>query len=321
LGGAPDDAPFDMSARKLAITSLKIVLTLIILYFLGRQVFRHWQDIRDFQWQVHIGYLLLSILAAQVGLVLFALAWRKIIGSFGHPVSAAEAFKISYLSNLGRYIPGKIWQFFGILYLTGKKGIPAESAGASFVLFQLFTIPASFLVFVVAAQFAPEILIDKVALLGERSGYVIAGVMLLVCVLLVVYPNPVLGLANMILRRLKRPELAFRLDKSIALQIFIGYVFGWIAFGLGYWLMLMAVAPEVSPGPVAAIGIYAVAYQIGYLMLFAPGGFGPREVVMGTLLTPFMGPIAPAVAIVARLWSIVVETIAAIVALRIKLKA
>ena len=308
-----------MNTKKLATVSLKIVLTLIILYFLGRQVHHHWSEIRDFEWQIHAGYLALSVVAAQIALLLFALSWRKIIGSFGFAVTSAEAFKISYLSNLGRYIPGKIWQVFGILYLTGKKGIPAEAAGASFVMFQMFTIPAAFLVFVMAAQFAPAILIDKVALFGQTSGYVMAGIMLALCALLVFYPDPFLRLGNVVLRKLKRPQITFRLDKSVALHIFVGYFLGWIVFGLAYWLMLLAIAPERSPGPAAAIGIYAVAYQIGYLMLFAPGGFGPREVVMGTLLTPFLGPIAPAVAIVARLWSILVESIAAVIALRIKL--
>jgi uncharacterized membrane protein YbhN (UPF0104 family) len=58
---------------------------------------------------------------------------------------------------------------------------------------------------------------------------------------------------------------------------------------------------------------------VGYLLLFAPGGFGPRELVLGTLLMPFIGPIAPAVAIIARLWSMLIETIAALIAVKIKM--
>ncbi len=50
----------------------------------------------------------------------------------------------------------------------------------------------------------------------------------------------------------------------------------------------------------------------------APGGFGPRELVLGVMLTPFLGPIAPAVAIGARLWAIVIEGLAALLALAVK---
>ena len=60
---------------------------------------------------------------------------------------------------------------------------------------------------------------------------------------------------------------------------------------------LMGINPTDAPGPIASIGIFCLAYQVGYLTLFAPGGFGPRELVMGALLTPYFGPIAPAIAI------------------------
>jgi hypothetical protein len=305
--------------NKLLINFLKLAFTLVVLYFLGKEVHKHWAEIRDYQWDVRYGYLLLSIICAEAALLIFALAWRRIIGSFGFSVTAAEAFKISYLSNLGRYIPGKIWQLFGILYLASKKNIPAESAGASFVIFQLFTIPAAFLVFVLAAQIDPVILVDKVALLGEVSGYLIAGLMVLLCALLVFYPEPFLKAANVLLRRLSRPEIAFRLDKTVALRIFLCYCLGWIVYGLAFWLLLLAVAHGASPGLTASIGIYAVAYQIGYLFLIAPGGFGPRELVMAALLAPFAGPIASAVVIVARLWSIIIEAIAALIALRVRM--
>jgi uncharacterized membrane protein YbhN (UPF0104 family) len=69
---------------------------------------------------------------------------------------------------------------------------------------------------------------------------------------------------------------------------------------------------------IAAAGIYNAAYQVGYLSFFAPGGFGPRELVMGLMLTPFLGPVGPAVAVVARLWAIVLETTAALLALGVR---
>jgi len=61
-----------------------------------------------------------------------------------------------------------------------------------------------------------------------------------------------------------------------------------------------------------------VAYQIGYLALFAPGGLGPREVIVGLLLQPFVGPLAPALALVARIWSVLIDASAALTALGIR---
>ncbi|NMC43979.1 MAG: UPF0104 family protein, partial [candidate division Zixibacteria bacterium] len=58
---------------------------------------------------------------------------------------------------------------------------------------------------------------------------------------------------------------------------------------------------------------------IGYLAIFAPGGIGPREAVMTLLLAPFFGPaVAAALSLASRLWLIVVEAVAALIALKIK---
>ena len=56
-----------------------------------------------------------------------------------------------------------------------------------------------------------------------------------------------------------------------------------------------------------AVGIFAGAYQIGYLVLFAPGGIGPRELIMSQMLMPFLPGIAPIIAILSRLWTIIIE--------------
>jgi uncharacterized membrane protein YbhN (UPF0104 family) len=143
--------------------------------------------------------------------------------------------------------------------------------------------------------------------------------MILLCAAMVLAPGPMLGLANRILRRLSRPTIDFRLDKSVALQILGGYVVGWVFYGVAFWLMLTALAPQTAPGLVAAAGIYCIAYQVGYLTIFAPGGIGTRELVMTALLAPFLGPLAPMTAIAARLWSIVIDSVATLIALRIKL--
>ena len=39
---------------------------------------------------------------------------------------------------------------------------------------------------------------------------------------------------------------------------------------------------------------------------------------MGTMLTPFVGPIGPAIAIAARIWAIIIEAFAALIALCIR---
>ncbi len=304
--------------KKTAILILKLVLTGVIIYYVARQVWVNWDQVKQFDWQFDVLYLALSLVAAMVALLFFADAWKRIVSGFGHSLGSLAAFRILNLSNLGRYIPGKIWQVFGMIYLAKQKNVPEEQAAASFVIYQLFTIPASLLVWVIAAQFEPSLLIDKFKIMGPGASYLAGFVGLVGCAVLVFYPQPFLKLANLVLKKLGRPAAVFRLDKSVALQSFVEYFLGWTVFGLAFWLFLVSVLGDSAPSALVAIGLYNVAYQIGYLALFAPGGLGPRELVIGVLLTPFVGPIAPALAIVARLWSILIDSSAAAVAMVIK---
>ncbi len=306
------------SLKQFLIQSAKIVIIGILLYFLYRQISNHWEDIKQYQWEIDYQYLIFSIIAGLITFSIMATVWKKVIGTFGYNLRIRDAFRIVYLSDLGRYIPGKIWQLFGVLYLAKQKGIPPEQAGASFALVQMFAIPASFLVFVICAQIEPALLIDHIGLLGEKASYFITGSMIVVCLILIFWPSKILKIGNWILRRLKRPEVEFRLDKKVAMIIFLGYCIGWTCYGTAFWLFIKAVTVESDISPVVCIGLFNAAYQIGYLTLVAPGGFGPRELVMGTMLTPFVGPIGPAIAIAARLWAIVIEAMAALIALIIR---
>jgi hypothetical protein len=206
----------------------------------------------------------------------------------------------------------------GILYLAKKEGVPPEQATASFVLVQMFAIPASLLLFVIAMQFEPRILVDQVAVLGKGSTYLITGLMLLLVAVVVLWPGRLLRLANALLRRFGRPEVQFALDKKVALRLFVGYSLGWLCYGIAFFLFVRSVMPQSNLTAVAAVGLFNAAYQIGYLTLFAPGGFGPREVVMGFMLTPFLGPLAVALPVLARLWVVLIEVVAALIALTIR---
>ncbi len=296
---------------------LKFALTAVVIYFVYRQVAGNWDAIRTHDWQFR--WLPLA-LALMVDLIVFAFLswlWRIVIHGFGHPISFPEAYRIFYLSNLGRYVPGRVWQLFGILYLAGRKGIPAPQATASFIAIQLFAIPASFVLFAVTAAIDPALLAEVTRGVNPAAIYLFVGLMILLSLAVMFFPQPVFALGDRILRRLKWGSLPFRMTRRTAIGLYFGYVLAWFAYGFAFWLFLKGVTGDTNLPVLAAIGAYNGAYQIGYLALFAPGGLGPREFVLTVMLSPFIGPIAAAIAVISRLWSILVEGIAALIALAV----
>ncbi|MFH1688445.1 MAG: lysylphosphatidylglycerol synthase transmembrane domain-containing protein [bacterium] len=308
-------------SRKSLGLLLKVLLTAAVVYFVANQVVGHWAEISGYRWQLDWIWLVLSILAALCSLLVIAFGWKGVVGSFGHDIPVRKCFRIFYLADLGRYIPGKIWALLGVLYLAKQEGVQPEQATASFVIHQFFCIPISFLIMALAIQFESDAVATQGGLwagvLSAQSLWLV-GVCLIPIILLISWPRPIIAVANFVLRLVKRPTIAFHLDKKVALQVLVRYFLGWLGYGVAFYLFVRAVVPDASLGLLAAAGIYNASYQIGYLTLFAPGGIGSRELAMQAMLEPFVGPIAPAIAILARLWVIVIEIVAALIALSIR---
>ena len=63
----------------------------------------------------------------------------------------------------------------------------------------------------------------------------------------------------------------------------------WIGTGLGFLAVLNGLSPEPSPGLLWAIATYSVAYLIGFVVPFLPGGLGAREGTLIAVLAPRYG--------------------------------
>lgn len=305
--------------KKVLLFLVKLVLIVAVFYFIYLQFRANWNDIKTYDWAVEsVWLLLLSVICALFSLLLFAATWRIVVKGFGDQISLPVAFKISYLSNLGRYMPGRIWQLFGIIYVARQYGLTAEKATASFIISQLFTTVSAFLILAVSAQIKPAIIIDQIAFMGKGSAYLFSFLMALLSLVVVVWPNKILAITNYILRRMARPELRFSIDKKVAPVIFLGYCVAWIFYGAALWMFIKSIVAEADIDLISSVGIFAGSYQIGYLALFAPGGIGPRELVMGQMLLPYLPGVAPMVAILSRIWTTVIEIAATLLSTLIK---
>lgn len=305
--------------KKILWRILQIAVVGVILFFLGRQLFGHWQQVKAYNWQINIFYLVAALLSVIVTFFIFSSVWRNIVLSLNKRVGYGKSFKIAYLANLGRYIPGKIWQMFGMIYLARKEGITEEEAVTSFGFSQLFAIPSGLLSGLLFLSLYPSVLAQYSGIPFASAGVAIVAVVIFVLSLMVVYfPGVVEARLNSVIRLFKRKPIQLRMNKSLAASIYGGYFLAWSLYGFSFWLFLKGITAQTTPVlPMA--GIFIIAYQVGYLFILAPGGVGPREAMMTMLLTPFFGPGVPAaIAVAARLWLIIAEGISALIALKIK---
>src|SRR5690606_15700110 len=91
--------------------------------FLGAALIRLGEQLRVFEWQIAPARLELSTLALTGAFAHVLSIWGMVLRRFDIRIPFRTLARIWFLSNLGRYIPGKIWQFVGVAELSRGAGV------------------------------------------------------------------------------------------------------------------------------------------------------------------------------------------------------
>lgn len=286
------------------------VLVAVIFFFLAKNLYSNWLKVRTYEW--HVNYLLLTIsfvvlLAVSIFMIV---VWRHILGQLGAHLPFRKAFKIWFMSSLGRYIPGKVWQVMGMAYLTNKEGIAAEISITSAVLAQALSfIPGMMLGLFTVMFFIPDI---------QLPWWIYLTLVFIPVGIIIVYPPYLEKLVNLINRVLKRRMVHFTATFAGNLYTMFLYLCAWVVYGIAFFLFTRSITFIDSSYIFSFFGIFAGAYIIGLIAVFVPGGLGVREGILAGLLSVFFPfPVAVAIAFGSRIWITVAELLCVVVALRL----
>ena len=230
-----------------------------------------------------------------------AAIWGLMVRDLGGPwIPASEAVQLFMIANLGRYVPGKVWQIAGLAALAKGRGVPAATATVAAVLGHGVALVAASTLGLGALLAGP----DPYRRWGIVGAVVVGGLIVVVSI-----PAVFSKLARLWFR-LSRAEGDPVTSSLHGLRWFGLYLLNWLMYVASFWLLTLSLGLE---GSVVALGSgYAAAYVLGYLMVFAPAGLGPREGFLIVFLTPHLGAASSGlVAVVARLWMTVVEVLPA----------
>ncbi|MBN2289239.1 MAG: hypothetical protein JXQ83_07890, partial [Candidatus Glassbacteria bacterium] len=130
-------------------------------------------------------------------------------------------------------------------------------------------------------------------------------------VLVFLYPPLLNRLLALAARLGGRQAVSCPLKTGHLLAWFILNVAVWLAYGACFYYFILSVLPDSDVGFAAATGAYAVGYIIGFLVVFAPGGLGVRELMFAGLLASALGGQGPAtvVALASRVWLSLAELV------------
>jgi len=199
----------------------------------------------------------------------------------GHKaVVVRKALACNLVAQVGKYLPGNVAPFLARAGLTDRYGGRRIDNGKAAVFEIAATIIAGGAIACVTLLLDPAALKIITQVVGAQMPVEIGASMILLALLGLVAATIVFGrlIGNMVMFAMGLGAMAIS--------------FGLL--GLSFAILTEAFAPG-GASTLTAIGIFAVAWLAGYLVLGAPAGLGVRELVLLTWLTPMIG-VEPALA-------------------------
>lgn len=234
--------------------------------------------------------------------------WRTVLATWDARLPFWSAARVWSVSNLGRYLPGKIWQIGAMGAMARELGVSPIAASGSAVLGTLVNVVAGFVVALVGGR----------TLLERSSGGRGTVALLIVATafaVLAAAPIVVPRLTLLIGRATGRPPLPpirATLPARAVLYALGGNILAWLLYGAAFELFVGGMLSRVAGGYREYLTAYTISYLLGYLALFAPAGIGVREGAMMTVLT-YAGlatrPEAALVALTSRVWLTLLEVV------------
>lgn len=288
-----------------AARMLQAAIGITVLVYAVRALRKQWSTSSVDLGQLHPNWLWIGI-SGVLFLLTYAVLiemWREVLRGWGARLGFWVAARIWTISNLGRYVPGKVVQIGAMGVMSERAGVSPVAATGSAILNVVVNLIAGFMV--VAVFGWPLLQLQAVG--GART----ALLFVLVCVAALVLLPLVLPPTFRVLSRVTGRNLNIGALPRVAILIsLVGNVVAWLLYGAAFAIFARGVSGS-SQGPITAyVAVYALSYLVGYLVLFAPAGAGFREAAMIALLPAahLADPAQAAVlAVTSRLWLTALE--------------
>ena len=271
----------DSKLKQFLLSLAKVVLGMAVLVAAGNEVLGSLARMESSQVRFSVPILGLSLLCYLVGMGVFAEFWRRGVGALGGELPRLDCHFAYFVSQLGKYVPGKAWVILIRYGLIGKNRLSFRAATASSV-YETFSVMG-------------------------------CGALLSFAVLLILGGDPTLpwlalGLAAALLSASHPPVSGWiaeaaawvsgREEKLMPVPswrvLWKGaplLILGWILAGASFPLAGAGVG-VAYPGPsevVLAGAASGLAVAAGFVVLVAPAGLGVREWLLVQTLGPSVG--------------------------------
>ena len=256
-------------------TLVKAVFLVAAVAFAVAFLASNWGQARVALTRLSPAAVVLSVVLASAGQVTAMLSWRATLADLGHPLSFGAAARVFYLSQLGKYVPGSVWQLAALMELGRRHDVARRDLAVSGVL--------SLLVSLTTAAVAGGLLLLMGGVDQARHWLWVAPIVVVLAVV-ALHPRLAGPVVDALLRLLRRAPLDRRWTEVGVLRMSGWQTLTWLLYGGHCWALVVGMGAPAAASFVPAVGGFAVAYAAGTVFLPAPAGAGVREAVLGAAL-------------------------------------
>jgi hypothetical protein len=246
----------------------------------------------DIEWnQVHHALAQIGLLTsfeALLALLVMQYAtlrqWQALLAGLGSPLRTTTAGRIFFIGQLGKYIPGSVWPVLTQMELGARANVPRSRSGGASVLTMILSLATGLLVAAATLPFAHYS--------ADYDWVFVLVPVILVCL----YPRVLNPLLNRLFKLTKRPGLEQPVTLTMLSKALAWSLLAWIANGVQIWILADKLGAPAGRTILIALGGYAFAWCVGFVVIFDPAGAGIREALLVAALAPVL-PASPAFAL------------------------
>jgi uncharacterized membrane protein YbhN (UPF0104 family) len=297
--------------KKNVIRIVAAIVTIVVGYKLVEELRKQAPAALEAWHQAHVNWalLILSVVAAVAGQLIFVVGWKRFLADCGVRAGMLPLTRFFLVSQLGRYLPGaKAWQMGIIGAMAADNNLPpALLAATSLIQGTVGVVVGAMLLFAMGSE---ALGIPRFLLVLPVAGLI--GLILLPRLLQLV-PK----LRDTLIKSFSSLE---KVDAGTMWTLVWSTTASWIAWGIALYILAWSLLGNPGASIVDYIAAWIGPFLAGIIFFFLPGGLGVRDGAMQKMLdhagvTPTNVAI---LVVIVRIWVTFLDIVPALVVLALR---
>ena len=275
----------DITRYKRFFPWIKYSIVIAIVVWVCWVLYKSWDQLAEHEWKFHVGWLICAGIFYLLAFLPAGLFWHFVLHRMGQTPKLFASLRAYYISQIGKYTPGKAMVVVMRTEIIRSENVRASFAAAAvfFETFAMMSVGAIIAVTIIPFWFRDHPQLQK---------YLLLNLVMLVFSVLPTIPPVFRFVAKKLGVGKGDPELDEKLNRLNFKTVLFGWCLMsicWVFFGLSLCSSINGIGLEV--GPVSEfpryVAISAMSVVLGFVLM-TPGGFGAREWVLITFLSPLI---------------------------------